>query len=151
MSDIRVKILPGSQIRAILGPKNVLKTILNLSGTSITTIPNVGDSDMQDIRAKLIKDNGIKATLGTQNVVKTVPILGRISLNSIAGIDTTDMEDKYVMVYDKQNGMVKFVNPDEVLSSAATSELNQPGLPEDFINTLDDDLDHKIDLDAGEF
>jgi hypothetical protein len=151
MSNIRARIITGGQIKVTLGSKNVLKTIPNLRGNSITNIPNVGVNNMQDIRTKLIRDNGIKAILGPQNVVKTVPILGRISLNSIAGIDTTDMEDKYVMVYDKENGMVKFVNPDEVLSSAATSELNQPGLPEDFINTLDDDLDHKIDLDAGEF
>jgi RecA/RadA recombinase len=42
------------------------------------------------------------------------------------------------------------LNPDEVLS-AATTEPIQPGLPADFENQLDIDLDDRINLDAGGF
>jgi hypothetical protein len=43
------------------------------------------------------------------------------------------------------------VNPDTILSASSNTETTQPGLPSDFINTLDVDLDNKIDLDAGNF
>jgi hypothetical protein len=65
-------------------------------------------------------------------------------------VDTTNKKDKYVLMYDVNLNKYKLVNPDDVLS-AATNEPIQPGLPADFQNQLDIDLDDRIDLDAGTF
>jgi len=65
-------------------------------------------------------------------------------------VDLNNKKDKYVLMYDVNLNKYKLVNPDDVLS-AATSEPIQPGLPADFQNQLDIDLDDRIDLDAGSF
>jgi hypothetical protein len=54
-------------------------------------------------------------------------------------------------MYNATTQKYEFVNPDKVLSSSATTETIQPGLPADFKNVLDVDLDNRIDLDAGSF
>jgi len=49
-------------------------------------------------------------------------------------------------------GLYEFVNPDDVLIAAATEPIS-PGLPCDFINALDTDLNRNcnIDLDGGSY
>lgn len=106
---------------------------------------------MADIRAKISLRNEIKATLGTENKIKAIPSFGKLSFSNIVDFDTTNKNDKYVLMYDAESKKIKFVNPDEVLTAASTTEINQPGLPTDFVNTLDIDLDNRIDIDAGEF
>ena len=59
--------------------------------------------------------------------------------------------DKYVIMYNSATNTYELVNPDKVLSAAASTETIQPGLPADFENVLDVDLDNRIDLDAGTF
>ena len=97
----------------------------------------------------------------TYNVKLSQPLNYKVSLSSKIEImpikldELTDVEisgnnDKYVLMYDEATGKWRDVNPDDVLS-AATTEPIQPGLPQDFENQLDVDLDNKIDLDAGEF
>ena len=54
-------------------------------------------------------------------------------------------------MYNATTGKYTAVNPDVVLSAASNTETTQPGLPQNFIDTLDVDLDDKIDLDAGGF
>jgi hypothetical protein len=51
-----------------------------------------------------------------------------------------------VLTYDASSGEFVAVDPDDVLSNAIND-----GLPNDFINELDVDLDDKIDLDGGSF
>ena len=54
-------------------------------------------------------------------------------------------------MYNASTGKYTAVNPDEVLSASSTTETTQPGLPTDYKDQLDIDLDDKIDLDAGIF
>ena len=68
---------------------------------------------------------------------------------NIPSLDAT--KDNYAVVYDATIGKFKIVDPDVVLSAASTTTGPQPGLPSDFIDTLDVDLDDRIDLDAGTF
>jgi len=68
---------------------------------------------------------------------------------NIPNLDAT--KDNYAVVYDATIGKFKIVDPDAVLSAASTTSGPQPGLPADFVNTLDVDLDDRIDLDAGTF
>lgn len=72
------------------------------------------------------------------------------NLNELSDVQISGTNDKYVLMYDAASGKWRDRNPDEVLS-AATTEPISPGLPADFENQLDIDLDNKIDLDAGTF
>lgn len=66
-------------------------------------------------------------------------------------INALNKKDKYVFVYNASTNKYTLVNPDDILSAAASEETTQPGLPEDFINKLDMELDNLIDVDAGQF
>ena len=70
------------------------------------------------------------------------------SLGDLEDFNPTGVQDKYLVMYDAATQKYITVDPDVVLSSAATTN---NGLPQDFINELDVDLDNKINLDAGEF
>lgn len=70
------------------------------------------------------------------------------SLTDLDDFDPTGVENNYVIMYNASLQKYVTVDPDVVLSSAVTT--NQ-GLPQDFIDKLDVDLDNKIDLDAGTF
>ena len=73
------------------------------------------------------------------------------TLNELLDVDVSGVGDKFVIMYNATTGKYTAVNPDEVLSAASNTETTQPGLPQNFIDTLDVDLDDKIDLDAGGF
>jgi cytoskeletal protein RodZ len=73
------------------------------------------------------------------------------SLTDLDDFNPSGVQDKYLVMYDAATQKYVTVNPDVVLSAASNTETTQPGLPQDFIDTLDVDLDNKIDLDAGGF
>ena len=73
------------------------------------------------------------------------------TLDELLDVDVTGVGDKFVIMYNATTGKYTAVNPDVVLSAASNTETTQPGLPQNFIDTLDVDLDDKIDLDAGDF
>lgn len=73
------------------------------------------------------------------------------TFNELLDVDVSNVRDNYVIMYNSTTQKYTAVNPDDILSAASTIETTQPGLPADFINTLDTDLDDKIDLDAGTF
>lgn len=66
-------------------------------------------------------------------------------------ISLANKKKNYVLVYDSVSNKFTLVDPDVVLSAAADINSDQPGLPADFLNTLDVDLDDRIDVDAGNF
>jgi hypothetical protein len=70
------------------------------------------------------------------------------SLTDLDDFDPTGVENNYIVMYNAATQKYVTVDPDVVLSSAVTT--NQ-GLPQEFIDKLDVDLDNKIDLDAGTF
>jgi hypothetical protein len=70
------------------------------------------------------------------------------SLSGVENVDIDNIKDGYVLMYNEELGRYGFVDPDKVLSKAT---ITNEGLPEDFLNKLDIDLDDRIDLDAGEF
>jgi hypothetical protein len=73
-----------------------------------------------------------------------------ISLDDLADVNTFGVKDKYLIMYDAEVSTYRVVNPDEVLR-AAVLESTQPGLPDEFLDQLDTDLDNRIDFDGGEF
>ena len=84
------------------------------------------------------------------SLLPTIEIMP-VNLDELADVEISGNNDKYVLMYDATSGKWRDVNPDQVLSASSNTETTQPGLPNDFINTLDVDLDNKIDLDAGTF
>ena len=70
--------------------------------------------------------------------------------SDLSDYNPSNLHDKYIIMYDAVTNTYIPVNPDVVLS-AATTEPISPGLPADFENQLDVDLDNRIDLDAGGF
>lgn len=71
-------------------------------------------------------------------------------LVDLEDVNISGTNDKYILSYDATTQKWTNINPDDVLSAAVTDNVS-PGLPSDFINQLDIDLDNKIDLDAGNF
>lgn len=85
------------------------------------------------------------------NLSKTLEVLP-MNLTELSDVLITGNPDNYVLMYD--SGLQKWVNknPDEVLSAAITDTTpGYEGLPSNFENQLDIDLDNRIDLDAGSF
>lgn len=95
--------------------------------------------------AKLSQPSNYKTTFGYN--LEIMPQ----TLNELSDVQISGTNDKYVLMYDAASGKWRDRNPDDVLSASSNTETTQPGLPGDFVNTLDVDLDNKIDLDAGTF
>jgi hypothetical protein len=71
--------------------------------------------------------------------------------SDLSDFDTSSgLYDKYLIMYDAATQKYIPVNPDEVLSATVT-DTRSPGLPTDFKDQLDTDLDNRIDLDGGTF
>lgn len=70
------------------------------------------------------------------------------SLTDLDDFNSSGVQNGYLVMYDASSQKYITVDPDTILSNATTTN---NGLPQDFINQLDIDLDNKIDLDAGTF
>ena len=68
------------------------------------------------------------------------------SFGDLTDFNSNGVQNGYVIMYDSANQKYITVDPDEVLSKSVDG-----GLPNNFVNQLDVDLDNKIDLDAGTF
>lgn len=90
----------------------------------------------------------LKVNLSAEN---TILANNFTDLNDVDITNLSQTKDNYVVIYDADAGKFKIVDPDSVLSAASTATGPQPGLPADFVGTLDVDLDNKIDVDAGSF
>lgn len=102
-------------------------------------------SNNKNYSVKLSSNEDYKVTLGYK--IEVMPQ----NLNQLSDVEIDQNLDKYVLMYDATSGKWKNVNPNTILSAASNTETTQPGLPSDFLNTLDIDLDNRIDVDAGEF
>jgi hypothetical protein len=82
---------------------------------------------------------------------------GVANLSDILDVDTSNLDgstNKYVMIYDAVLQKYKFINPDDILDASVgitTTDPTPVGMSTATINYLDDVLDNKIDLDAGEW
>jgi hypothetical protein len=89
--------------------------------------------------------------VGIGSVANLRDLLDVNSSNLQAGQAATN---KFVLTYDASSDRFVFSNPDDVLDAAVginTMSPPQAGLSTSTIDYLDDVLDNKIDLDAGEW
>ena len=68
------------------------------------------------------------------------------NLSDLNDVNVSGIQNGYVLTYNSSTGQFVAVDPDNILSNAVTG-----GLPTDFVDKLDVDLDDKIDLDGGGF
>lgn len=95
--------------------------------------------------------NSFRVRVGNQNAIKVVSSNLATEKQSVAGItfDFTGIQDNYVLQYDASSQKIIAVNPDQVLSDAASDG----SIPGNFINVLDTDTTRpdNIDFDGGNF
>ena len=94
-------------------------------------------------QVKVKSKQKIKATVASGVVMAR-------TLDELLDVDVSGVKDKYLIMYDSSTQKYTAVNPDDILSAAVT-DTESPGLPSDFKDQLDVDLDNRIDLDAGTF
>jgi len=101
-------------------------------------------------------DGGISVTVGAAG--GGVSGVGDVQkLTELLDVDSSNLStstNKFVLTYDSGDSKFKFINPDDVIDSAvgiSTTDPTPSGLSDDTIDYLDDVLDNKIDLDAGEW
>ena len=101
-------------------------------------------------------DGGISVTVGGAG--GGVSGVGDVQkLTELLDVDSSNLStstNKFVLTYDSGDSKFKFINPDDVIDSAvgiSTTDPTPSGLSDDTIDYLDDVLDNKIDLDAGEW
>jgi hypothetical protein len=94
--------------------------------------------------------NQFDAVLSETEVANRFTDLSDVSINENS-LNST--KTNFVVVYNHTIGQFELVDPDQVLVAAAStiSNVGYVGLPTAFINTLDTNLDQKIDLDGGSF
>jgi hypothetical protein len=103
-----------------------------------------------DIEVELVSSSyGVELT--TSSTLEVITDVAANRFSDLIDFDDSNVNDKYVLMYDSSTQTYKMVNPDTVLSAASSTETIQPGLPADFEDVLDADLDDRIDLDAGSF
>lgn len=110
---------------------------------------------MTEYNVTLEQSSNIYATLEQAPTFEVGVTVGGVqvpaSFSDLSDFDGTSVSDKYVIMYNASTGKYTAVNPDDVLSASSTTETTQPGLPTDFKDQLDIDLDDRINLDAGTF
>lgn len=102
----------------------------------------------------------VKLTPDTQSIkVRSSSVINFLpqKLDELSDVEISEVSgeiNNYVLVYNSTTDTWQAVNPDVVLSAAAT-EPTQPGLPTAFVNEINQNLatalDNLIDVDAGLF
>ena len=77
-------------------------------------------------------------------------LTAKVKFSDLIDVDTTGIKDSYIVMYDSVTQTYKAVNPDEVLSKAATEPIS-PGLPDDFEELISDNINVNLNLDGGIF
>jgi hypothetical protein len=96
--------------------------------------------------------SGITSISGDLYVKGVVIAVVPQRLSDLLDVEITGSPDKYVLMYDSTSQKWKNLNPDEVLYNATVDQsLGYDGLPAEFEEKLNIDLNNKIDLDAGTF
>ena len=96
---------------------------------------------MADFSVRLNSGNNFTVTQEKTVVAEFLSDLADVAVSNLPA------SDKYVLTYDASLQKYTLVPADQVLQSAA----EDAQLPQNFIDTLDVDLDDKIDLDAWGF
>ena len=131
-------------VNALIGKLRMELDKLNTS--SLTEGRNYYDVFVTDLNGRTFKViEGESIVYETTSTVEGEPVL-TTNFGSIS-VDTSSVQDGYVLMYDQDIQLYRFVDPDVVLERSVRDN----SLPEDFLQQLDVDLDDRIDMDSGSF
>lgn len=142
----------NTYISGIVSASSFVGSASSLTGVRIgiqSTGTDLGKAETVNFAGPGISSVAVSGGIAT--VFITGGGVGRLDDLLDVDINPGNKKDQYVLVYNAITGKYVLVNPDVVLTSASTTELTQPGLPGDFVNELDKDLDNRIDIDGGTF
>lgn len=98
----------------------------------------------QSTNSYSVKVGGLNNNLKVTVSAEASSVAGNLS--DLDDFNPQGVQNGYLIMYDSSSQKYITVDPDTVLSNAVGG-----GLPSDFVDKLDADLDNKIDLDAGTF
>lgn len=134
-------------ITVVNAPLGKIRLGLDKANTlSLSEGRNYYDVFVTDLNGRTFKViEGEAIVYETSSTVEGEPVVttnfGNIS------VDTSTVQDGYVLIYDQDLELYRFVDPDVVLEKS----VGDNSLPSEFIQQLDNDLDNLIDVDSGEF
>ena len=119
--------------------------------------PSVRFSRDKEVLEIVRDDEFFIVSLGEQRTVFTAGDEEVANLRDISDINSTAISagigTSFILTYDAVEDNFKFVSPDAIVDSAAGNVSGPAGFSDQVINnlvdTLDVELDDKIDLDAG--
>jgi len=127
--------------------------IVSDNGGSVFNV-SVDDNEVADVN--LVGEGSFPVQVVVQSAVSGAG--GSVSnLRDLLDVNSSNLSgstNKFVLTYDAPSNKFQFVNPDDVIQSAVgvtTADPAPVGLTTQTIDYLDDVLDNKIDLDAGEW
>jgi len=88
--------------------------------------------------------------LDDQDLADLADRINNLTLGDLKDVEVDDALDKYIIMFNQALNEWQAQNPDSLLT-AAVEETTNPGLPDAFLDQLDEDLDNRIDIDAGEY
>ncbi len=108
---------------------------------------------IQVVKVGIVSDHADTNLDGQPIVAFTVEEEGVANLRDITDIVSTavgtGIGTNFVLTYDPNADNFVFISPDAVIDSAVGSSSGPVGFSTTVINSLGDELDNKIDLDAG--
>ena len=108
---------------------------------------------IQITKVGIVSDHADTNLDGQPIVAFTVEEEGVANLRDITDIVSTavgtGIGTNFVLTYDPNADNFVFISPDAVIDSAVGSSSGPVGFSTTVINSLGDELDNKIDLDAG--
>ena len=108
---------------------------------------------IQIVKVGIVSDHADTNLDGQPIVAFTVEEEGVANLRDISDIISTavgtGVGTNFVLSYDPNADNFVFVSPDAIVDSAVGSSSGPVGFSTTVINSLGDELDNKIDLDAG--
>tara|TARA_B100000900_G_C20431211_1_gene655068 strand:+ start:125 stop:520 length:396 start_codon:yes stop_codon:yes gene_type:complete len=120
------------------------------SGFSVS----VDDSEVADVNLSSQGASPVQVFVVDGSVAGVGSVSNLKDLLDVNSSNLSGTTNKFVLTYDAPNDKFVFVNPDDVVQSAVgvtTADPAPVGLTTQTIDYLDDVLDNRIDLDAGEF
>jgi hypothetical protein len=104
-----------------------------------------------------VEESSADVEIGVGQIQVFTQVQDVANLSDILDVDTSNLDgstNKYVMIFDAVRQKYVFVNPDAVLDSSvgiSTSDPSPVGMSTATLDYLDQALDDRIDLDAGEW
>jgi hypothetical protein len=104
-----------------------------------------------------VEESSADAEIGVGQIQVVTQVQDVANLSDILDVDTSNLDgsaNKYVMIFDAVRQKYVFVNPDKILDASVGVGTDDPtpvGMSTETINYLDQVLDNKIDLDAGQW